>query len=167
MTVTDEFVRFSQSYGLWIQTGAIFVSAAIALIAIVYSRRIASKRTSIDLLLHEETDGLYAKQVSEFNRIIRAGNIIQFLAADKLSGDEVTIIRNVLNRYELLAIGIFEKSINENIYKRWTRSRLVDDWIKCKPFIMEIRRQTERQTIYCEFEKLARKWADKRERDRV
>jgi len=65
------------------------------------------------------------------------------------------------------AIGIREKTLNGRLYKRWTRTTLVKDWIACKPFVMQLRQNTSTPTFFCEFERLAKKWANRSEREHI
>ena len=90
------------------------------------------------------------------------GHLAQWAAPEKAHSDEEATINNVLNRYELVAIGIQQGTINEKIWKRWLRTGTVQDWIAAKPYIAQIR-QNKFAALYCEYEKLARRWATKDE----
>lgn len=68
-------------------------------------------------------------------------------------------MRTALNRYEIIAIGIRESTLNGRLYKRWLRTTVVKDWIACKPFVMQLRQNTQTPSLYCEYEWLAKKWA--------
>jgi hypothetical protein len=41
------------------------------------------------------------------------------------------------------------------------------DWISLKPFVMEVRRVSQTPTFFCEFEYMAKKWANGAEKGRV
>jgi len=47
----------SQMLGLWLQTGAICVSAIAAILLILWTRRVACRRATLDILMQEQTNG--------------------------------------------------------------------------------------------------------------
>jgi len=73
----------------------------------------------------------------------------------------------MLNRYELLAIGVRTGALDAKFYRRWLRTTTVEDWIALKPFVTELRQQKKRNTFFCEFETLAKKWALNSEKEHV
>ncbi len=62
----------------------------------------------------------------------------------------------VLNRYETFAIGIDERALDEQMYRRWWRTSLIRDWYSLKGTIDAIRGTGPRS--YVEFQSLAQKW---------
>lgn len=152
------------NYGLWIQTGAIFVSAIGVIITLIWHKRIACRRATLDIVLTEQTDAQTVEQRTRFVRLRDDGHLAQWANPDKTSSDEAAVIRAALNRYELVAIGIRRGIIDEKSYKRWCRTTLVKDWIACKPMVMQIRQNASIPTYFCEFEALAKRWANKDER---
>lgn len=156
-----------QNYGLWIQTGAIVVSAiGISIVACTH-RIVARRRATLDVIMQEQThDGMLAVR-QRFIALRDAGHLVAWAAPDKAASAESTDIRSILNRYELVAIGINEKTINPRIYKRWCRTTLIKDWTACKPFVTQLRQNTANPKFFCELETLAKKWAINSERDHV
>jgi hypothetical protein len=156
-----------QTYGLWIQTGAIVVSA-IGVGVVAYTHRIvARRRATLDIIIQEQThDGMLATR-QKFIELRDAGHLVAWAAPEKAAAPETTVIRSTLNRYELVAIGISEKTINLRIYRRWCRTTLVRDWTACKPFVTQLRQNTNNPKFFCEIEALAKKWARGAERDHV
>ena len=112
---------------------------------------------------HQSNEFLY-KQRQEFIALRDAGNIVQWAALDKAASEEQSTIRAALNRYELIAIGIKEKTLEGRVYKRYTRSGLIQDWRACKPWVMQMRQNHSVPVYYCEVEALAKKWATRQER---
>ncbi len=156
-----------QLYGLWVQSGAIVVAAVGVIATILWSKRIACRRATLDIVLSEETDPSTIEQRTEFVKLRDAGHLSQWASPDKTHSDNSAILRSVLNRYELVAIGIDKGIIDEKSYKKWCRSTLVKDWIECKAFVMQIRHNASVPTFYCEFETLAKRWSNKEERQHV
>ncbi len=62
----------------------------------------------------------------------------------------------VLNRYESFAIGIGAKAIDEEMYKLWWRTTLIDDWYVFRPLILKLQERNPR--AYIEFQAIAEKW---------
>jgi hypothetical protein len=160
---TDEI----QTYGLWVQTGAIVVSAIGVVLTILWNVRIASRRATLDLVMAEQSEDGLIRERTEFIKLRDAGHLAQWADPVKSSSDESAIVRATLNRYELVAIGIRRRTLDEKLYKRWCRTTLVGDWMACKPFVMQLRQNTQAATYFNEFEALVRKWATKGERPHV
>jgi Domain of unknown function (DUF4760) len=72
--------------------------------------------------------------------------------------DRQSAIFGVLNRYETFAIGISERAIDEQLYKRWWRASLVSDWQAAREAVEEIRIKYNSPKHFVEFEILADRW---------
>lgn len=153
-----------QVYGLWLQSGAIFFSLIGVILSISANRRIARRRATLDLLMEEQSNDFLFHSRLEFIALRQAGQLVQWAAPDKAASNEQGILRAALNRYEIIAVGIAEKTIDGRVYKRYVRTTLVQDWLACKPWVMQMRQNLKVPTYYCEIEKLAKKWANSEER---
>jgi Domain of unknown function (DUF4760) len=151
-------------YGLCVQTGAIIVSAAGVASIITWNVKIARRRATLDILLNEQTHEISITERTAFIALKKKGDLASWAASDKANAPEIETIRAVLNRYELVAIGIKQSTLDEQIYKLWCRSVLVQDWRDMKPFVAQIRTLNHIPTLYCEFEGLARQWANASEK---
>ena len=151
-------------YGLWMQTGAIVASAIGVYFTVRWSKIVACRRATLDIVLSEETDPTHVDQRTEFVKLREKGHLSQYADPENTTGKEASLIRAILNRYELVAIGIFAGTLDEESYKRWCRTTLVKDWKCVKPFVVQLREQSETPTLYCEMEKLAKRWATKVEK---
>ena len=76
---------------------------------------------------------------------------------------QLAILR-ALNQHETAAVGIIEKTMDEEVYRRWARGNIVQDWIASRSFVTEARDNFKNQTLYCELERLAWRWANEEER---
>jgi hypothetical protein len=152
-----------QFYGLWIQAGAIVASGVGVIVAMFFQRGIARRRATLDFLLLEQTNAALTEQRRKFVEMREKGNLEQWAAKAHLASPEATLIRSMFNIYELVAIGIAEKTIDEEIYKRWYRTTLVKDWIAAKAFVATYQRDHNRK-LFCEFQELAKSWANVDER---
>lgn len=141
------------------------MSLAGVVLVVSYNQKIARRRATLDLImLHQSNDGI-VKDRKRFIQLRDKAHLAQWAAPDKADSEEATVIKSVLNHYELVAIGVRQKTLHENIYKRWLRSGFVKDWIESKPFVVQLRQNTQNHKIYCEFESLARRWANKKEKE--
>ena len=146
----------AQTYGLWIPTGAILVSAVGAFIAVFAAAKTAKRRATMDMLLREQQDEQHNSLRQKFLQLRDDGNLVQWVNDPK--SDQCTVIRGMLNKYELIASGVREGIIDEALYRRSILDHLVKDYDQCKPFIHEVRRITDKRSYYQEFEWLAEKW---------
>jgi len=64
----------------------------------------------------------------------------------------------VLNFYEELAIGIAEKSMDNDRCFRFFRSMAEQTWTSLSSWIQSERNVDRNQTYYCEFEALVMRW---------
>ena len=122
-------------------------------------RRIAKRRATLDIMLKEQGDPSLLAQRKKFTVLRNSKTIKKYALPEHADSAKATTIRSILNFNELIAIGISKETVDADIYKRFCRTDYVDDWIGCKPFVMELRRQGENSTYYCEFESLAKEWA--------
>lgn len=164
---SPEAVLIAQTYGLWIQTGAIVLSAVAAFALIIYSRKIACRRATLDLIMTEQSNDNQIKDRNHFINLRNKGQLVKWATADHAGTEESAIIRSALNRYELVAIGIKRNTVDGKLYKQWCRSTFIKDWTACKPFVAELRNSSKNKMFYSECEKLAKKWAKGAERDHV
>ncbi|MNO23684.1 hypothetical protein D3C76_134900 [compost metagenome] len=159
-----------ESIGFWIQT-AVILLGAVAAVATIYtngmlSRRsishnekLARQRATIDLLLQQRTDHNLIESKKAVGTIHSNGGDFTSLATkDKAQDENRSHILAIINNYEFIALGIREGALDESIYKRAVYSQVVRDWGAMRPFIMELRRQNGRNTLFQEFEVLAKRW---------
>jgi Domain of unknown function (DUF4760) len=156
-------------YGPLIQVGAIVVSAIGVTGTIFWNMRIARRRATLDLLVNEQTHETTIKERTAFEAIVEGGDLLQWIAPASIKSDPAKLqtIRSSLNRYELIAIGIKGRALDGKLYKQWFRAGFVGDWIAFKALIVHVREDVGNPRLYCEFEWLAKKWADKTQKPRV
>jgi hypothetical protein len=159
MTLED-----AQFYGLCIQAGAIIVSAVGVSASILWNLRIARRRATLDLLINEQTHETPLAERTAFLKTKHDGDIAKWAAPTNAGMPQGVALRAVLNRYELVAIGISKGTVDEGLYKNWCRSTLVGDWIAVRPFVTQLRTNTRSWAVFCEFEALAKRWATKDEK---
>jgi hypothetical protein len=148
-----------QNYGLWLQSGAIFLTFIGIAVSAVVAIGVARRRATLDLIMSEQSSELMIENRKKFLALKQAGHLVRYAMPDQMTSDEAAILRATLNRYELIAIGIQEKTLNQRVYKNYNRSTFVGDWIACKPFVMQRRQTMDNPKLYEHVEALAKKWA--------
>lgn len=148
-----------QNFGLWLQSGAIFLSFVGVIISAVVTRGVARRRATLDLIMSEQTTGLMIEIRKKFLALKRDDHLVKYAMADQMTSEEAAVLRATLNRYELIAIGIRENTLNSRVYKSYGRSTFVGDWIACKPWVVQRRQTMNNPKLYEHVEALAKKWA--------
>ncbi len=136
---------------------AILLSALIALVAIASQRTIAKRRAAIDLILVSESD-VFKAQRAELEDALKAGDGDNILSPKSNKDHERRrCISNVLNHYELVAIAIDHRTVDEEIVKQYSYTVMTSTWDICEPLIAKIN-TSDRSTAYVNYRKLAAKW---------
>lgn len=158
---SENAVRIAQTYGVWLEAGAIVVSAIIALVTIIVVRRMTRKRATLDLMHRLENEELHQNRRLEFQKLRdnKDKQLSQWASGEHDNSKEQLQIKRICNQYEMIAVGIFEGILDEKLYRRWFRSQLLLDWAACKGFIVEFRQRKKIYSIYAEFEALAEEWS--------
>lgn len=143
-----------ESIGFWIQTGAVFLFAVAAIYIIYHNGKLAKRRALIDLIIQQKSDEKLIEATREVYALSKAGNhISQLVDSEK----EPTILR-VLNNQEFIAVGIRTGAFDEGVYKEIQCSNVLKLWTATSGFIQEIRKIDGKNTIFQDFEHLAKRW---------
>lgn len=153
--------------GQWITPLAIILSASIgawvARSSIKHQREIAKMRATLDVILESESNTYYQKIYSSFRSESKRTGGLMALANAK-SDSERESRRNLndfMNHYELIAIAINKKILDEKFYKTWMRSTYIKHFDQCKDYIYTIRNEEDgNEKYFREFEVLAERWRD-------
>lgn len=147
---------FGESWGFWIQTGAVFLSAIAAVAVIYYNGKQARLRALIDLLIEQKNDKALMDAKAAVQKLHTAGNPwTSHLAAGCAERNSILLI---LNNQEFIAVGVRMGAFDENAYKQLQCSNVLRLWADSKGFIQEIRTERKQETLFQDFEKLAIKW---------
>jgi len=141
---------------LWraIVAGLLGVAASI-----FYASVISGKRATFDLILSELLDPRQVELRNKFTTLRDARNLEQYACSPKAGTEDASIIVANLNVYEMIAVGISKGTIDSKSYKAWARTAFVKDWQECKAYVSVLRKEANVPSYYCEFEKIAKKWA--------
>jgi len=158
-------VEIITSQRWWITPLAIILSAGIgafvAMRAIAHQREVARMRATLDVILESESNTYYQKIYSVFrSETNRTGGLTALVDAQSDSERESRrSLNDFLNHYELIAIAIDKKILDEKFYKTWMRSTYIRHFDSCKSYIQAIR-DNGSELAFIEFETLAEKWRD-------
>lgn len=152
-----------QNYGLWLQSGAIFLTFVGVIISAGVTRNVARKRAILDMIGDEQTNPYLVATRTKYLKLRLAGHMVQYAKPELVDTDDAATVRSILNRYELIAVGIRNKTLHEKVYREFWRTTLVRDWIALKPYVMERRTLVNSPKAYEAFEALAVSWATKSE----
>lgn len=163
---------------LFIQTIVFLTSAFIAYRTISSSKLVSRERATLDTILSDNKDMQLSEAKSELysfiedyekyyqkhddNESIRQ-SLSQICEVDdiELTQTELRLkhkMMTVLNRHEFYAIGINNKLLDENLFKRMHCSNFLKLWDKVSPAVTQFRAKVGKDTLFKEFECLATRW---------
>ena len=71
--------------------------------------------------------------------------------------DAVRVLE-LLNHFELVAVGIEHKIIDSRLYKEWFRDTYVQYWRVARPLVEKLRSERKSSRLFIRFEQLAYDW---------
>lgn len=151
-----------ETWGFWIQTGALFVSAVAGVVVIHHNGKQSRTRALIDLIVHQKSNAELVRAteyVHEMQR--RRTQFSNYAAVTDPICEEKRAILLVLNNHEFVAVGIREGVFQESVYKEMQCSNVLKIWDAARGFVHEVRRMEGKETIFQDLEKLAERWKRK------
>lgn len=146
----------------------VFVTAIgvlIAAIGVWISTENAKKRATIDLILAERNDEKLQEAMAKVNEMAKSeDNIFAIYANDNKDEDTAkqrAYIIKLLNQREFVSAGVLGGALHEKMYKSSSYSMFLRDWDNLQSFIYELRIKRNKETIFQEFECLAKRWKNK------
>lgn len=153
-----DFITFITNNGSIIQTGAFVLTALVTLSLLYQNRKIARQRATVEMLSRGLGDTHESVKRAKFIKLRDEDVSLK----DHASGDTVKadLIRECFNRHELMALGIRENILDEDLYHRWFRSTVIKDWKAAtdQEYIEWAKAETNTDKVYCELQWLADKW---------
>ena len=138
----------------------VLVGVVVAIISIWTSRVVARRKQSADLLFASRGDPqLQAGAATILEHHLANDKNIRAVESDaNRDGLEAKAIRYVLNHFELVSVGIQNKIYDEAMIKESWCSIVCETYKQVTPYIEERRSVARKETIYQEFEWLAKRW---------
>ncbi len=161
--VVEDFPKvvwlFGESLGFWIQTGILLLSAGAAVWVILHNGQIARKRALIDLIIQQKSNKDLLSAIQSVYKLAAEGNHLSKLVGE--DSEERRSIFEALNNIEFIAVGIRMGAFDEKTYKQMQYSNVLKLWKVSSGFIHELRKIDGKETLFQDFESLAKKWETK------
>ena len=118
MPCSSWLICLSQNYGSLITSGAILITAGIAVLAIYRNSNIAKKRATVDLVMHQKQDTEFVAAKKKLHELHdKKVQFSKYALSENSKTEENESILCVLNEYEFVAVGIREGAFDEGTYK--------------------------------------------------
>lgn len=124
---------------------------------------IARKRATLDLIERSESTEFYLSIYAAFREVLATG-----AGFDEIKNPEMPAMKEqrrkviaFLNHYELVAIGIEQGILDEDLYRDFMRGTVVRHWLRAQGFVQHLRADTpdsRAPKAFEKFENLALKW---------
>ncbi|SCC19713.1 protein of unknown function [Snodgrassella sp. R-53583] len=140
------------------------IGVIVAAWSIYTNTKNAKKRGTIDMIVAERNNSELQKAVSRVNQLAKQNKECIYAAYisedEKFSEDRAAILK-VLNHREFMSVAILGGALDEKIYKSFQYSMHMRDWDNLSGFVTELRNKKQIQTMFQEFECLAKRWKKK------
>lgn len=151
---------------------AVSLSAATGFLIWIATRNSVSKRAALDIIKSHLGDNDWITADKEYREIHKTADeaareknqdfeidvfLQKFARPENRFSEERSRILKILNRYEMIAVGIRQGSIDEKTYKLWYRSSVLAIFSETILFVKE--RQLVNPQAYRQFHWLAYRWA--------
>lgn len=139
------------------------LSALVALGVFRYTRGANRRRATLDMVLKTFIDESGRARYNAFKDVMTRHkncedplDIIQFADPDSPPSTDKQSLRDQVNEYELIALGIRRGIFDEKIYKLWFGGQFVRDFDSLQPYLNRV--WEKRPSVFCEFVYLAERW---------
>jgi len=156
-------------WAVWIQTAAISVSAGAAFWLVHESRKIARKKSTVELIMRMRLDKEYLETRDAFKALReKHTSLAEYAKPAHKEAEERKTILDALNNHEYIACGIAEGALDEEIYKRMLGSVVIKDWESAETFVTDLRNDIKikdpvtARKLFIEFQSMAEHWRDQR-----
>ena len=138
----------------FLQTAALIAAVLIAYLAIYKQRDIAKKNKTIELLMKDLEDDFLAQGLVILREVDEEHNIGDFAKQNKKTSSEAIAIRNLLNYYEIIGVGVESNIYDIDMIKDAQKTMIVRIYEQATPFIKRSREQDNNLSLWVKFEKL-------------
>lgn len=110
----------------------------------------------IDLIVQQKTDKELLEAIRQINALHASNQSwTQHLAPDCVERKHILM---VLNNQEFIAVGVRLGCFDEHTYKQLQCTNVLRLWEASESFIVEIRKERKKDTLFQDFEWLAKRW---------
>ncbi|WP_295354539.1 DUF4760 domain-containing protein [uncultured Succinivibrio sp.] len=145
-----------------VQAVILFLGLGATVYTLRFNRKDSMRRSTLDLIIHQRSDEDLNKAMSKVNDLISEKGVYEDLSSyfQNRHSEEAQAILKVLNFREFVAVGINLRVIDEDIYKRAYCSLVLRDWKNLENTVKGMRTEYKKDTLFQDFEMLAKQWAD-------
>ena len=138
----------------------VLASIRVAWYGVSSQRELARKKASMDFITNREWSDSYPVNRAKFIELRDAADshLASLATLENASNPESHLVRVQLNDHELMAIGIKERLLDEELLRKYLKSTVIRDFQECLPFINATRSRLQNPNIYLELEKLVGIW---------
>lgn len=134
------------------------LGAVTAIVAVAKHRITTQKQAAINFLL-EIKSASNKENESCFMELVNKDKLLSILDAKTQVEENVKLsVRDYLNMYELLGVGISRHVLDENVCKSIIGDTLIKRWKQALPLAKKIRDDSQDDEFFENFEKLADRW---------
>ncbi len=144
---------FSLLFNL-LQTVALMAAVLVASLAILKQRDIAKKDKTIELLMKDLEDDFLTEGLSILREVDGNNRIEDSAKEDKKNSNKAIAIRNLLNYYEIIGVGVQSDIYDLDMIKDAQKTMIVRIYEQSAPFIKRYRSQYNNNTLWKNFEQL-------------
>jgi Domain of unknown function (DUF4760) len=159
MTWLDEAAKYAP-----IATGSVAaIALLVAVISILMQRGIAKRRAAIDFFFKTEMDKSIVDAYQSYESAVK--KFKEHCSVEALLNDdaEYQSVIAYLKIHELMAVGVNNGVLDENVCYEFWSDELLFAYKDCKPIIEEVRERVS-ASRYTDLEKLSAKWVRRDEK---
>ncbi|MEY8241303.1 MAG: DUF4760 domain-containing protein [Cycloclasticus sp.] len=146
----------AQSLGAYV----LLASVGVAYQAIKTNRSIAKKQATINFIQHELNSDDILKAKAIVKKLKKTDTLLDFARKDRVDTEEFDAIVRLLSQYEFMAVGIHSGAFDFNILLQMKHGSTIDTHKTLHPFILKLRQDYNRESIFKDFERLAKSFKD-------
>lgn len=138
-----------------IQTATLVVAVFVAWVSIKKQRETIKKDKTISLLMKDLEYDFLESGMRTLRHIHNSedDDVAIYANSTHLQDKETISIRNLLNYYENISVGIVADIYDIEMIKKSQKSMIIAIYKQSEPFIIRLREQNKNPNLYIEFEK--------------
>ncbi|WP_180334620.1 DUF4760 domain-containing protein [Bathymodiolus thermophilus thioautotrophic gill symbiont] len=137
-----------------IQTATLIVAVFVAWISIKKQRETIKKEKTIGLLMKDLEDDFLTDGLKILRKIDKEYHIEDFAKANKKNSDDAIAIRNLLNYYEIIGVGIESDIYDIAMIKDAQKTMIIRIYEQAEPFIIRSRQEDNNANLWIKFQNL-------------
>lgn len=143
------------------RTVILAISAIVAIIAIYVHSSNSRRQATVNLVIQQRNDKVLRKARRAVTELNSDNKITELANPNHKGSPQRDAVLILLNNYEFIATGMRERAFDLSLYKRMSYSTVINDWKALKPFVFDLRRLVNSQTLFQEFQWLAERFCRK------